>query len=362
MSSMEGRYTLTMPGYTIGIEAYEKIREICPRYGRTVVVIGGRRGVEAAQAKMVKAAEGVGLEFTGFLLAGEQSSYENVAHLCHDHAVQDADMVFGVGGGRALDTAKQVAHTLNKPLFTFPTVAGSCSACSSIATIYTEEGQFLEYAYSNKPPVHVFMCTPMLAKAPVDFLLRGIADTMAKYYESQIASRGQKLWHCDGLGIAMARMSAKSLYAYAKQAVEDNKKQIPSREFAEVVLAVIITSGMVSNLADPKYNGHMAHALFTELSTLSQKEQCRKHAGMASYGTLLLLLCDGQKEEFQKYYEFCQSIGLPTSREETGASVEDIRRVFRATEAKQDERIMPYRITQDMLSKAAKTVETYKKK
>lgn len=358
---MEGRYTLIMPGYTIGIEAYEKIRELCPRYGKSVVVIGGRRGVEAAQEKMIKAVEGVGLEFTGFLLAGEQSSYENVAHLCHDHAVQDADMIFAVGGGRAIDTAKQVAHTLNKPFFTFPTVAGSCSAASSIATIYTEEGKFLEYAYSDKPPIHVFLCTPMLSRAPVDFLKRGIADTMAKYYESQIASRGKKLWHCDGLGIAMARMCAMSIYAYGKQAVEDNKKQIASREFGDVVLAVVMTSGMVSNFAAPQYNGYMAHALFTELTDLSRTEQCRKHAGLASYGTLLLLLCDGQQKEFEKYYAFCKSIGLPTTREETGASVEDIHRVFQAVEAKQDD-TMPYRITQDMLHKAAMTIEAYKKK
>ena len=42
---MEGRYTMTFPDYTVGVEAYEKIREVCPRYGKTVVVIGGRRGI-----------------------------------------------------------------------------------------------------------------------------------------------------------------------------------------------------------------------------------------------------------------------------------------------------------------------------
>jgi glycerol dehydrogenase-like iron-containing ADH family enzyme len=56
---------MTFPDYTVGVEAYEKIREVCPRYGKTVVVIGGRRGIEAAQEKMTKAVEGVGLEFTG---------------------------------------------------------------------------------------------------------------------------------------------------------------------------------------------------------------------------------------------------------------------------------------------------------
>lgn len=67
---MKDRYTMIFPNYTIGVEAYEKIREVCPRYGKSVVVIGGRKGIEAAQEKMVRAVEGVGLEFTGFIHAG----------------------------------------------------------------------------------------------------------------------------------------------------------------------------------------------------------------------------------------------------------------------------------------------------
>lgn len=47
------------------------------------------------------------------------------------------------------------------------------------------------------------------------------------------------------------------------------------------------------------------------------------------------------------------------SREETCASEEDIQRVFRATEKKQDVRIMPYKVTQDMLHEAAKKIEAY---
>ena len=71
------------------------------------------------------------------------------------------------------------------------------------------------------------------------------------------------------------------------------------------------------------------------------------------------LVCDGQEEEFKRFYAFCQSIGLPTCREETCASEEDIQRVFRATEKKQDVRIMPYKVTQDMLHEAAKKIEAY---
>ena len=129
---MKDRYTMIFPNYTIGVEAYEKIREVCPRYGKSVVVIGGRKGIEAAQEKMVRAVEGVGLEFTGFIHAGGQSSDENIERISEDSAVQEADMIFAVGGGKAIDTAKAVAHRQNKPYFTFPTVAGSCAAAAAL--------------------------------------------------------------------------------------------------------------------------------------------------------------------------------------------------------------------------------------
>ena len=211
---MNDRYTMIFPDYTIGVEAYEKIREICPRYGKSVVVIGGRRGIEAAQEKMVRAVEGVGLEFTGFIHAGGQSSLASIERISEDSAVEEADMIFAVGGGKAIDTAKAVAHRQHKPYFTFPTVAGSCAAAASIATIYTEDGKFQDYLYSNIPPIHVFLCSRIMAQAPVEYLLRGIVDTMAKYYEASIASRGRKLQHRDGMGIALSRMCVDPLYAY----------------------------------------------------------------------------------------------------------------------------------------------------
>lgn len=112
---MNDRYTMIFPDYTIGVEAYEKIREICPRYGKSVVVIGGRRGIEAAQEKMVRAVEGVGLEFTGFIHAGGQSSLASIERISEDSAVEEADMIFAVGGGKAIDTAKAVSHRQHKP-------------------------------------------------------------------------------------------------------------------------------------------------------------------------------------------------------------------------------------------------------
>ena len=42
--------------------------------------------------------------------------------------VQNADMVFGVGGGRAVDTVKILCDRIDKPFFTFPNLASNCAS------------------------------------------------------------------------------------------------------------------------------------------------------------------------------------------------------------------------------------------
>ena len=46
-----------MPGYTIGVDAYGDIKNVCPVYGKKVAVIGGKRALEAAEYAIVKAVE-----------------------------------------------------------------------------------------------------------------------------------------------------------------------------------------------------------------------------------------------------------------------------------------------------------------
>ena len=37
------------PGYTIGVDAYDDIKNVCPAYGKKVAVIGGKHALAAAK-------------------------------------------------------------------------------------------------------------------------------------------------------------------------------------------------------------------------------------------------------------------------------------------------------------------------
>ena len=99
------------PGYTVGPDAYEDIVNICSAYGKKAAIIGGRKALAAAEPQIRKAVEGSGIEITGTFWYGGEASRENMDMLRPQ--VADADMIFAVGGGKAIDTCKVLAHNGN---------------------------------------------------------------------------------------------------------------------------------------------------------------------------------------------------------------------------------------------------------
>lgn len=87
------------------------------------------------------------LRYYSIIWYGGNSSYENVEALLNNTKVKDADIIFAVGGGRAIDTCKVVSDKLDKPMFSFPTIASNCAACTAIAVMYNADDTFRDYYY-----------------------------------------------------------------------------------------------------------------------------------------------------------------------------------------------------------------------
>ena len=197
------------PGYTVGSDAYEDIVNICPAYGKRAAIIGGKHALAAAGDKIRQAVEGSGIEIIGTFWYGGEASRENMDMLRPQ--VAEADMLFAVGGGKAIDTCKVLSHETNRPFFTFPTIASTCAACTSLGIVYHPDGSLREYSFSKIPPNHIFINTEIIANAPVRYLWAGMGDTMAKHYECTISSRNDIPAHSDAMGIALSSMCAEPI-------------------------------------------------------------------------------------------------------------------------------------------------------
>lgn len=358
-------YTISLPSYSIGTSVYNKISEICAPYGKRAVCIGGKTAISKTEMLIKESLAHTCIEVLGFVWYGGEASYENVDMLKNNPLVKQADIIFAIGGGKALDTAKALAYTVKKEVFTFPTIASNCAGTTAVSIMYNSDGSFKEPFFFNAPPRHCFINTSVIAKSPSRFIWAGMGDTYAKYFESEMSARGESLNHCHRLGSTTAQLCVYPILEYGKKALDDFKNQIPSFELEQVVLAVVVTTGIASillttgNIID--YNTGLAHAVFYALTSYPQIEERHLHGEVVAYGVLVLLLVDGNEEMFKKVYDFNKSVGLPTCLNDIEMQGEDIGALAKAVCKMKDIDHNPYQITEDMVIKAFESLENITK-
>lgn len=108
-----------VPPYTVGPEAYRQIEKQCHIYGKKAVVVGGKKAMAAAKDKLLAAVKDTGIEILDFVWFGGECTFNNAKKLEQLEAVRQADMIFAVGGGKAIDTCKLVSIDFEKPYFSF---------------------------------------------------------------------------------------------------------------------------------------------------------------------------------------------------------------------------------------------------
>ena len=347
-----------IPGYTIGADAYDDIVNICAQYGKKAAIIGGRQALAAARDKILRAIDGSPIESLGCFWYGGECSYENVDML--EPQVREADMLFAVGGGKAIDTCKVLAHRTGRPFFTFPTIASTCASCTSLGIVYHPDGSLRDYSFSKVPPCHIFIDTQIIADAPDRYLWAGMGDTMAKCYECTISSRGDTPSHSDAMGIALSPMCSAPILRWGEKALADCRAGRVTYELSEVILSIIVSTGLVSNFVQVDYTTGMAHAIYNGFTVLPGTEANHHlHGEVVSFGILAMLTADGQFDERDKVLRFSRSIGLPTRLADIHASPADLPAVAEKALAGIDVRKYPYEVTKVMIISGIMELDEY---
>lgn len=320
------RSTVTLPNYMIGDDVYRKAGAILKKHGKTAVVVGGKTAMEKAADEIIESLKADGISVTGKVWFGGDSTYENVEMLKQDPAVQKADMILAVGGGKACDTCKVLAEQTDKALFAFPTIASNCAPCTALAIMYDTQGRFKDNFYSARPPLFVFINDRIIAQAPVKYLQAGIGDALSKEAEVALALRHVELDQNLLLGLSLCAACTEPLLKYGEEAMKACEENRTCAALQEVALDIVISTGLVSNMTvcpEFYYNTNLAHCFYYG-ATIFPVYHDHLHGFWVAYGVLVLLDYDNQTELRDRVMNFYRKVGLPVTLAQVGLTKEDL--------------------------------------
>ncbi len=227
-------------------------------------------------------------------------------------------VIIGLGGGKALDTAKAISSLMNLPVIIVPTIAATDAPTSKLAIIYTEDSRFEEYFHLKNNPNLVLVDTGVIANAPTRFLVSGMGDALSTYFEARSCIRSGANNMSGGRSTKAAFAIARTCYetlledsVKAKVACDNN---IVTQALENIVEANILLSGLgfeSSGLA-------ACHSVHDGLTVLEETHHYY-HGEKVAFGVIVhLVLENADMDELVRVIDYCKAVGLPTTLSDLG--------------------------------------------
>lgn len=327
-------------------------------FGSSALLIAHADDVLRVQNQLDRTAEAYGITFVASNFCGECSRPEiaRLQALAKDH---NCSCTIGLGGGKAIDTAKCVAQ--GEALIIVPTIAATDAPTSHSAVIYTPEGAFEDYAYFKANPSVVLIDTQVIALAPSRFLVAGMGDALSTYFEARANVRSH---HAVNAGLPCGAHAGKTetasgtLAAFAlatlcyQTLLADGLKAKIACDANQINMAlenIIETNILLSGLGFESGGLAAAHAIHNGLTVLAGTHHSY-HGEKVAFGTLAqLALENAPMDEINTVLGFCHAVGLPICLEDIGIktiTAEELMAVAeKACIAEESIHAMPFKVT-----------------
>tara|TARA_Y100000739_G_scaffold182835_1_gene161107 strand:+ start:577 stop:1677 length:1101 start_codon:yes stop_codon:yes gene_type:complete len=293
-------------------EAFPRLKQLCQR----PFVLGRSRATQVLRDRLSSDLEGLGLTVTTANLRFDCCELD-LQRLAVE--AQSCDAILAAGGGKVLDAGKLLAHRLKLPCITVPLSASTCAGWTALANLYTPDGAFESDVVLDRCPDLLVFDHAFVRQAPPRTLASGIADALAKWYESSVSSANSS----DGLvqqAVQMARVLRDQLLLDSPMAVEDST----SAAWERTVEACGLTAGVMGGLGGARCRTVAAHAVHNGLTQLPACHHVL-HGEKVGFGILVQLRLEERlgnnrlaAQAHRQLKPVLESLGLPVCLDDLG--------------------------------------------
>jgi glycerol-1-phosphate dehydrogenase [NAD(P)+] len=227
-----------------------------------------------------------------------------------------AEVLIGVGGGKAIDIAKYVAYLNNSYFVSVPTAPSHDGIASPFASI-RDMGKPVSMKAST--PVLVIADVDIIAKAPRRHIIAGCADLLGKLtsvLDWRLAHKLRGEYYGDyaaSLSILSAKHILKNYELFAE-------KKTPI-EAVRILVEALISSGIAMAIAGSTRPASGSEHLIAHAIDIVANYPAL-HGEEVGIGTIIALYLHGKNWKKLKYV--LKAIGAPTTAKELGIKVEQL--------------------------------------
>jgi len=278
-----------------------------------------------------------------------------------------AQAVIGVGSGKLVDVVKHVAEDI-PPLYSVlvPTLASNCAPWAPLSVMYSSEGVFEKVDWLKKEVGLLLVDPRIVITAPKKYLVAGIGDTIAKWYESEKILAQQETQASAFLKAARAQafVCKQTMVEKGDQAVADRDAQEVTETFVEVAEIIIAISGLVGGFGDAYARATLAHAIHDAITAFPETHDFL-HGTKVAYGVMVNLAYEHHWDEIDRLTPFYESLQLPKKLSDMNLDYLNEAQLRQMAQAAQEDDLLKvsfYETTPELIYQAVVNLENHFKK
>ena len=337
------------PGVLNQIDRYMSLLDV-----KRVGILASQRGQAAEGQRIAAKLNNDGIVCVAAVFAGECSMEEIEQHVA-TLAEESLDCLIAVGGGKPVDAGKSIAYRLDIPVVIVPTLASNDAPCSALSVLYTPEGanDVVEFYPTN--PALVIVDTQIIAAADERYLVAGMGDAMATWYEARVCLQNPNALTPIGArptlaSCAMGEVCAHTLFEHGEAA----SRSVVGNACDDALERVVEANTLLSGIGFESGGLALAHPIALAFTQIDEIHHKFLHGEMVAMGTLIQLAMEDSADA-EKVARFFANVGLPIHMAQLSLSPKDsaaLDTIIEATLKNKNSHHMPMPVTADSLRDA----------